>query len=148
VSDITNMIRSMQLLPLPRWGRRSTLAAPSSLRTEVCPPALRHEPRGLWRRVLFWLLAPAPVDAAPAPDRLPPVRDDFMTALADIHGDDARRLRRRVSESCSLRELWHLRADIYRVIGIAHSQSVAETRLALLNRHFPTRAPRSQFAPL
>jgi len=138
----------MQLLTLPRWGRRSTLAATSSLRTEVCPPALRHEPRGRWQQALFWLLAPAPEDASPAPDHLPAVRDEFIALLADIDGDDALRLRRRVTQTRSLRELWHLRADTYRVIGIAHSQSVAETRLALLNRHFPTRAPRSQFAPL
>jgi len=110
------MIRSMQLLTLPRWGRRSTLATTSSLRTEVCPPALRHEPRtagsrrcsGCWRRRRGRLSRTRP----PAP-----VRDEFIALLADIDGDDALRLRRRVTQTRSLRELWHLRADTYRVIG-------------------------------
>jgi len=33
-------------------------------------------------------------------------------------------------------------------VGVARSQAEAEQRLLLLNRHFPTRAPRSQFAAL
>jgi hypothetical protein len=140
------MITSLQILP--RWGRRSTLAAPSSLRTEVCPPTLRHAPSGAWQRAIFWLLAPAPQEAAPAPDRLPAVRNEFTALLADIDGDEARTLCRRIAEARSLRELWHLRAAVYRVIGLAHSQIVAEERLGELNRHFPTRAPRSQLAPL
>jgi hypothetical protein len=45
-----------------------------------------------------------------------------------------------------LRELWHARAEIYRVVGLAHTQQEAERRVALLDRHFPTRAARSQFA--
>lgn len=146
VPDITNMITSLQILP--RWGRRSALAAPSSLRTEVCPPTLRHAPAGAWQRAMFWLLAPAPQEAAPAPDRLPAVRNEFTALLADIEGDETCTLRRRIAEARSLRELWHLRAAVYRVIGLAHSQTVAEERLGVLNRHFPTRAPRSQFAPL
>jgi hypothetical protein len=31
---------------------------------------------------------------------------------------------------------------------VAHSQHQAELRLGQLNRHFPTRAPRSGFVPL
>ena len=57
-------------------------------------------------------------------------------------------MRWRVQEARSLRELWHVRADLYRVIAVAHSQREAEERLLLLNRHFPTRAPRSQFGTL
>lgn len=140
------MITSLQILP--RWGRRSRLAAPSSLRTEVCPPTLRYAPAGAWQRAMFWLLAPSPQDAAPAPGRLPAVRSEFAMLLADIDSDEARALRRHIADSRSLRDLWHLRSAAYRVIGIAHSQRVADERLALLNRHFPTRAPRSQFAPL
>lgn len=97
---------------------------------------------------MFWLLAPSPQDAAPAPSRLPAVRMDFMATLADIDSDDADILRGRIRGTHTLRELWHLRAEIYRVVGVAHRQSEAETRLALLNCHFPTRAPRSQFVVL
>lgn len=132
-----------------RSSLRSTLGDPSSLRVEVCPPALRYAPTGgSWQRLLFWLLAPAPRAAAPAPDRLPAVRTEFLATLADIDGGDAERLRQRIDDTRTLRELWHARAEIYRVVGLAHSQFEAEERLALLNRHFPTRAPRSQFAPL
>ena len=140
------MMRSLSLLP--RRSRRSTLDAQSSLRIEVCPPSLRQAPAGTWQRAIFWLLAPAPHDASPAPNRLHAVRGDFGDALADIDGAGARSLRQRIADARSLRELWHLRAEAYRVIGLCHSQSVAEDRLARLNRHFPTRAPRSQFGPL
>ncbi len=146
VSDITVTMR----LPMnfSRWSRRSSLLAPSSLRVEVCPPSLRHAPASLWNRVVFWMMAPAPLDCAPPPQHLPVVRHDFQAMLADIASPEADGLRRRIDCSHSLRELWHLRADAYRVVGVAHSQSEAELRLAQLNHHFPTRAPRSQFAAL
>jgi hypothetical protein len=97
---------------------------------------------------MFWLLAPAPQEASPPPDRLPAVRTEFLATLSDLGGDDVERLRQRIGQARSLRELWHLRAEIYRVVGVARSQAEAEQRVALLNHHFPTRAPRSQFAPL
>lgn len=133
---------------LHRWNRRSTLAAPTSLRMEVCPPSLRQAPDSGWQRMMFWLTAPSPQDAAPPPNRLPTVRMDFVATLADIDSDDADTLRGRIRGTHSLRELWHLRAEIYRVVGVAHQQSEAEARVSLLNRHFPTRAPRSQFGGL
>lgn len=140
------MLRSLH--HLPSWSRGSTLSAPSSLRTEVCPPTLRQAPHGAWRRAIFWLLAPAPHASTPAPQRLHGVRQDFIAQLADVGGDEARALGQRIADAPSLRDLWHLRSPLYRAIGVAHSQSVAEERLARLNRHFPTRSPRSQFAAL
>jgi hypothetical protein len=132
-----------------RQSRRSTLCDPSSLRVEVCPPSLRFAPMdGTWQRLMSWLLAPAPHAAATAPNRLPAVRSDFLATLADIDSPDAEALRRRIHDARTLRELWHARAEIYRVVGVAYSQFHAEERLGPLNRHFPTRAPRSQFAPL
>jgi hypothetical protein len=133
---------------LPRFGRRSSLSVPSSLRMEVCPPSLRHVPGTVWQRLVFWLLAPAPYEAAPPLSRLPLVRTDFMSAIADIEDAEADSLRHRIAASASLRELWHLRSALYRLVGVTHSQSEAERRLAPLARHFPTRSPRSQFAPL
>jgi len=133
------------------WSRRTTtLLAPSSgLRTEVCPPSLRCPPTGgAWQRLMFWLMAPAGRNTAPPMNRLPGVRQEFLATLADIDGVDAEQLRLRIENTRSLRELWHLRAEAYRVVGLAHSESQATERLALLNRHFPTRAPRSQFAAL
>ena len=83
----------MKSLPfLSRRARRSTLEAPSSLRVEVCPPSLRQAPDRTWQRAMFWLLAPAPQDASPAPSRLHAVRSDFTALLADIDTDAARAL--------------------------------------------------------
>jgi shikimate kinase len=93
-------------------------------------------------------MAPAPQDAAPPLNRLPVVRQEFMAAMADVTSDDAERLRWRLQEARSLRELWHVRADLYRVVAVARNQSEAEQRLLLLNRHFPARAPRSQLGAL
>ena len=132
-----------------RWSRRSTLCDPSRLRAEACPPSLRFAPAGgAWQRAMSWLLAPAPHAAATAPNRLPEVRREFLATLADIEGPDADMLRCRIHDARTLRELWHARAEIYRVVGVAFSQCLAEERLGPLNRHFPTRAPRSQFATL
>ena len=81
-------------------------------------------------------------------NRVPAIRVEFMRAVADVDSDAADSLRNRIALSRSLRELWHLRTEVFRVVGLAHSQREAEGRLALLNRHFPTRAPRSQFGSL
>jgi hypothetical protein len=156
VSDITIMLPSLTLLSSrrrqPGFGARTTttMAAPSTQRVEVCPPSLRCAPEATsaWQRVLFWLMAPAPHDAAPPVNRLPNVRTDFLATLADIESADADLVRSRIDQTHSLRELWHLRAEVFRVVGLAFSQTEAVQRVALLNRHFPTRAPRSQYAPL
>lgn len=147
VSDIPHNMR-MQPVVLARVGPRSTLIGSAGTRLESVPPSLRQAPDSAWQRFMFWLLAPSPQDASPAPSHLPKVRTEFMAALADIGGDDADRLRVRLHEARSLRELWHARSELFRVVGLAHSQAEAEQRLLLVNRHFPTRAPRSQFAPL
>ncbi|MDP1901697.1 MAG: hypothetical protein Q8K96_14770 [Rubrivivax sp.] len=145
------MSRSLHVVSrwnLSIWGRRFALPAPSSLRMEVCPPSLRTAPDSGWQRLMFWLMAPAPQDAAPSPSRLGGVREDFLGALADVAFEEAQALRDRIHQTHSLRDLWHLRAEVYRVVGVAHSQAEAEDRLAGLSRHFPTRSPRSQLAPL
>jgi hypothetical protein len=97
---------------------------------------------------MFWLMAPAPQDAAPPLNRLPIVRTEFLATLADVDSESAAALRWRIHNAHSLRDLWHLRADVFSVVGLAHSETLAEERVTQLNRHFPTRAPRSQFAPL
>jgi hypothetical protein len=144
----------------PRWmtsrwlsshfGRRvSTLPTMSSSRLAVSPPSLRFAPESAWQRAMLWLMAPSPQAAAqPLLNRIPAVRTDFMATLSDVATDDAEAVRGRIGQARSLRELWHLRADVFRVIGVAHSQSEAEQRVSLLSRHFPAPAPRSQFAAL
>jgi hypothetical protein len=65
-----------------------------------------------------------------------------------VHSDRAIELRGLIRGARSLRELWHLRAEVYNAVAVQTSQLDAETRLARLNKHFPTRAPRSGFAAL
>ena len=96
---------------------------------------------------MFWLLAPAPQDAAPPLNRLPLVRAEFLNTLVDVVTLEADALRERISAAHSLRDLWHLRTEVYSTLGVALSQTQAEDRLSRLNRHFPTRAPRPQFSP-
>ena len=139
-------MRSLRLIT--RWGPRTTLQDPSSSRVEVCPPSLRHAPASPWQRLLFWLLAPAPTDASPPINRLPNVRADFLDCTSDVTTARVHDLRRLIKDARSLRELWHLRAEVYNAVAIQFNQYEAEQRLSRLNRHFPTRAPRSGFAPL
>ncbi len=133
---------------------RSALPSATLPRTECMPPSLVYfaptsgATGGWWQRLMFWLLAPAPQDAAPPPNRLGAVKREFSASLADVDSLDAEQLRWRVANAHSLRDLWHLRSDVYNAISMAHSQAEAETRLVLINAHFPSRAPRSQFAPL
>ncbi|MCZ2439362.1 MAG: hypothetical protein LC119_04200 [Burkholderiales bacterium] len=134
-------MRSLSLTPT--WRRRhSTLSTPSAFRVEVRPPSLRHAPASLGQRLMFWLMAPAPQDAAPPINRLPGVKQDFLACLDDVPLAAAEGVRAAIDGARSLRELWHLRADLYGLVGRMHSENVAEERLARLNRHFPTRAPR------
>jgi hypothetical protein len=134
------------LLLRPRY--RDTLASRIGWRAEVCPPSLRQAPRSAWNRLWFWLMAPGPLQASPSLNRLPPVRQDFLDSLCGIEGEPASVLSSRIGQARSLRDLWHLRAELYNVVAVSHSQLEAERRLARLNRHFPTRAPRSGFVPL
>ncbi len=141
-------LRTARALRRSRNARRSTLGASSSLRMDAAAPSLRHAPDSPWQRFVFWLLAPAPSDAAPPLNRLPGVRDDFIAAVADLAGEEADSLRYRVVHARSLRELWHLRAEVFRLVGLTLDQGEAERRLLQLNRHFPMRASRSQFGAL
>ena len=137
---------SFSLLLRPRY--RDTLASRIGWRAEVCPPSLRQAPRSVWHRLWFWLLAPSPLQSSPSLSRLPPVRQDFLDSIGDIAGDAAGVLCARIGQARTLRELWHLRAELYSVVALHHSQHEAQRRLAGLNHHFPTRAPRSGFVPL
>ena len=134
---------------VPVWRRLfgRPLAGCASGHVLVCPPALLFAPPNTWRRLLRWLAATTPW-AHPADRRLATVREEFTQALADLGGSEALWLRSRLERARTLRELWHLRAPLYNLVAVAHSQHQAERRLALLNRHFPTRAPRSGFVPL
>lgn len=141
--------------PLPDWLSRP--AAPSSSlmqsRVEVCPPELWPSSltwRGRMKRWTTRLLSHAapflPAPARPV-NRLALAKHEFQDSLWDVPGEPAQALQQRIARARSLREMWHLRSSLYGEVAKALSQGEADRRLARLNRHFPTRAPRASLMP-
>jgi len=129
-------------------------------RLEVCPPALARveaaRPIGLrawlgaaWRDSTLHgtsaLSSAAPHRSLRQPEQraapLMAVRAEFVDAMADLHGPAVGLLTAHVRRARSLRELWHLRADVYSAVATEASEGEAQRRLARLNRHFATRTP-------
>src|SRR5207244_12548862 len=111
-----------------------------------CPPTHGgHATLGLWR----WLragwadssLTARRPSRPPAATPLWAVRLEFMRALHGIQTQQAGNMLDRIGRARSLRELWHLRADVFELIAHYRDQAEAHTRLASLNRHFPVRTP-------
>lgn len=104
---------------------------------EVRPPALWGAHReSVWASLLGWLRN----EPQPLPERVRTIdatRSDFLQAMADLDSAPANGLRHRVNEARSLRELWHLRTELYGLVARHISQAQAEQRLARINRHFP-----------
>ena len=74
------------------------------------------------------------------PRRITPliaVRNEFLSSLQDLPSDTCIGLEGRIRASRSLRELWHLRAELFKLVAVHRDQRSAQERLALLNRHFP-----------
>lgn len=120
-----------------RWLRPVEPASTLPGRTSVSPPAVWGEAEPVWKTLWGWLHS----SDAPAERQihvLDEARRDFANALADIPAADACDLRRRGQTARSLRELWHLRADLYSIVARHRSQGEADRRLRLVNRHFPT----------
>ncbi len=140
---------------MPRWMSRLPGTVPSSLmhsRVEVCPPELfpssiswRGRMQRLGNRLLHRAAPWLPAQARPV-NRLAVAKTEFRDSLSDVASQPARELLDRIERARSLREMWHLRPPLYGVLAMDLSQHEAERRLARLNRHFPTRAPRSALA--
>ena len=88
------------------------------------------------------------VVTSPGERALAAARSTFLAGVADIPGPHSAGLQQRIRAATGLRDLWHLRADVFALVSRALDQSTAQSRLAMLNRHFPTRSPGSGFAPL
>jgi hypothetical protein len=73
---------------------------------------------------------------------------EFDDALAGLPGWQSAAMRERIRRADSMRELWHLRVDVFSLVALHLNQAEAEDRLAWLNRRFPIRGPRSGFAEL
>ena len=140
------MLRRSTSAPLPMPGRwlarlvpwRRPVAAPSTLnRIEVRPPARWGESDSVWQSLWQWISSDAADTEQAPPQRLDHARRDFCTALNGLLTRDAQDLRQRGAHARSLRELWHLRTELYGLIARHHSQGEAERRLAAINHHFP-----------
>lgn len=122
-------------------------------RIEICPPELW--PSSLsWRgRIARWgqrvisQVAPWLPAAIRPVNRLTRVKAEFVDSVTDLYSEGQHSLLERIARARSLRELWHLRSSVYGEVAMALDQAEAERRLAGLNRHFPTRAPRSALMP-
>ena len=142
-------------MSVPLFCRR---AAAASLRREVCPPLGRVS---LARRLRGWFEARLDPDATQSPgDDAPPrpparrnldpvlrVQREFAHELADIATPQAGLVLAAVWRARTLQDLWHLRVPVFDSVARHFDQQQAEARLARLNRHFPTRSPRSGLAP-
>jgi hypothetical protein len=136
-TDETQMSSSHLLQRLLRHRRQAAPPAPS--RIDIRPPALWGQAEPVWRSLWNWVARrPAAVEA---PARVLDIaRADFCHALHDIVRAEAVDLLRRAEHARSLRELWHLRAELYSIVARHASQHEADRRLQQVNRHFPTRA--------
>jgi hypothetical protein len=124
-------------------SRQSPSGKPKRLRMTVEPPSRwADSDTPFWSVLWQWIwtgqveLSSPPV----APPVLQQAREDFCAALSDLHGDAVADLRERVRFAQSLRELWHLRAELFSLISYHLNQASAQERLARVNRHFPAQA--------
>lgn len=121
---------------------------PSGLETrrvEVAPPSLFARSHPLWKAwaVGFWQWLWDLEDAPPAPAAttgLRKIKSEFNSAMWDLQSVRANHVRGLIEQARSLRELWHLRADVFRVISVHRGQIEAQLRLDALDSHFPVRS--------
>lgn len=116
-------------------------------RPEVRPPSLfaRSAPLGLlWAQRLWrwlWDMDESPRTLAPV-SGLRSIQSEFIASLWDLQSLRASQVRDQVGAARSLRELWHLRAEVFKVIAVHRGQMEAQLRLDALDSHFPVRASR------
>jgi len=135
-------IKTMSTALLHRLLHRKP-AAPTTLRMNVCPPDVCPQPESLWSATLRWLVG-GDVEAVPAlRTPLEKARTEFVEAMTGMLEFDHNFLLKRAQHARSLRELWHLRSELYTLVARRTSQFEADARLARVNQHFPTRAQRT-----
>ena len=122
-------------------------AASTTLRMNVCPPDVIPTSESLWSATLRWLVG-GNVEAVPAlRTPLERARSEFVAAMTGLADSDHNGLLKRATHARSLRELWHLRSELYTLIARRVGQPEADARLARVNQHFPTRAQRTSTPP-
>ncbi len=134
--------------------RRPPASRTRPARLEICPPQRSFASQAWLSRVRSWLSAGwngTPIQEDGVADRslvLAAARQDFFQSVVDLTLPAAGKLLDRIEFARTMRDLWHLRAEVFALVSLERSQQEADRRLALLNRHFPTRAPRSGFGGL
>lgn len=129
----------------PVEGRQDEASAPR--RHEVTPPSQFGRALPLWRAWMqgfwrwLWDLETSPRALAPTTG-LHVVKSEFTASLWDLQSLRANQVRDQIESARSLRELWHLRADVFKVISTHRGQIEAQLRLDALDSHFPVRASR------
>lgn len=127
----------------------ATLPEAASRRHEVTPPSrfARPAPLGwVWAQRFWrwlWDLEEAPRELAPL-SGLRGIQVEFIATLWDLQSLRANQVREQIDAARSLLELWHLRADVFKVIAVHRGQMEAQLRLDGLDSHFPVRASRRQ----
>lgn len=133
--------------------RRPPASRTRPARLEICPPQ-RKLAQAWLSRVRSWLSAGwngTPLQEDTGVDRslvLAAARQDFFQSVVDLTLPAAAKLLDRIEFARTMRDLWHLRAEVFALVSLERSQQEADRRLTLLNRHFPTRSPRSGFGGL
>lgn len=141
-------LKSIKCGPLEADTVFSQEGTPSGLglrRAQVVPPSLFSRSRPLWKAWItgfwcwLWDMDELPRTPAPATG-LRKVKSEFNSAMWDLQSMRANQVRALVEQARSLRELWHLRADVFRVISVHRGQIEAQLRLDALDSHFPVRS--------
>lgn len=134
--------------------RRPPVSRTRPARLEICPPQRGLSSQAWLSRVRSWLSAGwngTPLQEDTGVDRslvLAAARQDFFQSVVDLTLPAAAKLLDRIEFARTMRDLWHLRAEVFALVSLERSQQEADRRLTLLNRHFPTRSPRSGFGGL
>jgi hypothetical protein len=125
----------------------SDLGGQAGRRNAVAPPSQFASAQPVWRRWLstFWnWLWDHDETARPlsSPVGLRAIKTEFVASLWDLQSLRANQVRDQIESARSLRELWHLRADVFKVISTHRGQIEARLRLDALDSHFPVRSSR------
>jgi len=117
-----------------------TADAPASSRLEVCPPLAFEPAESGFRRWLRRLGAPRAAAGSQSPEQqLRTVREEFAQALNGLESQHAQYLQHKIRHIRSMRDLWHLRAEMFVLIAQGTTEQEAQQRMAPLARHFPSR---------
>ena len=131
------------------------LAPPASLspdsgasdfrRQETAPPALFRRSQPAWKQWVsgawrwLWDMDEPELEAVSVTP-LNRVRAEFRNAMWDLQSSRADAVRLEIEKARSLRELWHLRADVFKVVSVHRGQNEAQLRIDHLDDHFPVRS--------